>query len=93
MRPRPRGSAASALKGLTGLGLGILLLSCGGLRPPAELVPPTPRGEPTAQSRAHEPPPGTFHRVDPGQTLYTIARTYTVETLVPYLSAGHCQGN
>ena len=49
--------------------------ACAG--PPA--VPPPEPGRPRELQAPHdEPPPGVFHRVLGGQTLFTIARTYSV---------------
>jgi len=52
---------------------GLLLPACAVSRnssAPHDTRPGNPAGE--------QPPPGVFHRIEPGQTLYTISKTYGV---------------
>jgi murein DD-endopeptidase MepM/ murein hydrolase activator NlpD len=59
----------------------LLLAACAGAPPPEPEVPPVPAPGPAAPPEpdaGEEPPPGVFHRIERGQTLFTIARTYGV---------------
>ena len=64
----------------------ILLAACAGLFLPACVTPRATGAAHDARPAnpsAQQPPPGVFHRIGAGQTLYTISKTYgvTVETL------------
>ena len=58
----------------------ILLAASAGLLSPAcatsRAAAPAQEARPAAQGA--QPPPGVFHRIEPGQTLYTISKTYGV---------------
>ena len=61
--------------------LGFPLAACGGRPFGAEPAAPPPTAGAAAplSDDLDPPPPGIFHRVLPGQTLYTICRTYGVD--------------
>ncbi len=52
---------------------GFLLSACALSRSAA-----SPQDTGPADPAAEQPPPGVFHRIEPGQTLYTISKTYGV---------------
>lgn len=59
----------------------ILLAACAGLVLPACAVSHTasaPHDTRPTHPAAQQPPPGVFHRIETGQTLYTISNTYGV---------------
>ena len=65
----------------------ILLAACSGLFLPAcvkSRAPSAPQNTRPARQSARQPAPGVFHRIEAGQTLHTISKTYgvTVETLL-----------